>query len=67
MTELEKENLELKAYIESLKESNIQKMTTISKLNSIGVSLATQKDVSSILKNILINIKEFTDADGGTI
>ncbi len=67
MTDLEKENLELKAYIESLKESNIQKMTTISKLNSIGVSLATQKDVSSILKNILLNIKEFTNADGGTI
>ena len=67
MTDLEKENRELKAYIESLKESNIQKMTTISKLNSIGVSLATQKDVSSILKNILINIKEFTNADGGTI
>ena len=42
-------------------------MTTISKLNSIGVSLATQKDVSSILKNILLNIKEFTNADGGTI
>lgn len=67
MTDLEKENLELKAYIKSLKESNVQKMTTISKLNSIGVSLATQKDVSSILKNILINIKEFTNADGGTI
>ncbi len=67
MTDLEKENLELKKYIESLKESNIQKMTTISKLNSIGVSLATQKDVSSILKNILLNIKEFTNADGGTI
>jgi signal transduction histidine kinase len=42
-------------------------MSTISKLNSIGVSLATQKDVSSILKNILLNIKEFTNADGGTI
>lgn len=67
MTDLEKENLELKEYIETLKESNIQKMTTISKLNSIGVSLATQKDVSSILKNILLNIKEFTNADGGTI
>ena len=67
MTNLEKENLELKAYIESLKESNIEKMTTISKLNSIGVSLATQSDVSSILQNILLNIKEFTNADGGTI
>ena len=67
MTELEKENLELKSYIETLKESNVQKMTTISKLNSIGVSLATQNDVSSILKNILLNIKEFTNADGGTI
>ncbi|MEA3383750.1 MAG: GAF domain-containing sensor histidine kinase [Campylobacterota bacterium] len=67
MTDLEKENLELKKYIESLNESNIQKMTTISKLNSIGVSLATQKDVSSILENILLNIKEFTNADGGTI
>ena len=67
MTDLEKENVELKAYIESLKESNIKRMTTISKLNSIGVSLATQKDVSSILKNILLNIKEFTGADGGTI
>ncbi|MEA2049741.1 MAG: GAF domain-containing sensor histidine kinase [Campylobacterota bacterium] len=67
MTNLEKENLELKKYIESLKESNLEKMTTISKLNSIGVSLATQKDVSSILKNILLNIKEFTNADGGTI
>ena len=67
MTELEKENQSLKKYIEVLKESNVKKMTTISKLNSIGVSLATQKDVSSILKNILINIKEFTNADGGTI
>ncbi len=67
MTQLEKENNELKAYIKSLNESNIQKMATISKLNSIGVSLATQKDVSSILKNILLNIKEFTNADGGTI
>ena len=67
MTDLQKENNELKAYIESLKESNIQKMATISKLNSIGVSLATQKDVSSILQNILLNIKEFTNADGGTI
>ena len=67
MTDLEKENIELKAYIESLKESNIERMTTISKLNSIGVSLATQKDVSSILENILLNIKEFTAADGGTI
>ena len=67
MTALEKENLELKEYIESLKASNLEKMATISKLNSIGVSLATQKDVSSILKNILLNIKEFTNADGGTI
>jgi len=67
MTDLEKENKQLKEYIEILKESNVKKMTTISKLNSIGVSLATQKDVSSILKNILINIKEFTNADGGTI
>jgi signal transduction histidine kinase len=67
MTDLEKENLKLKEYIKALKASNIQKMTTISKLNSIGVSLATQKDVSSILKNILLNIKEFTNADGGTI
>jgi len=67
MKDLEKEIIELKAYIESLKESNTQKMATISKLNSIGVSLATQKDVSSILKNILLNIKEFTNADGGTI
>jgi len=67
MKDLEQENRELKAYIESLNESNTQKMATISKLNSIGVSLATQKDVSSILKNILLNIKEFTNADGGTI
>ena len=67
MTDLERENSELKKYIETLKQSNIEKMTTISKLNSIGVSLATQKDVSSILQNILINIKEFTNADGGTI
>jgi len=67
MTQLEEENNQLKEYIKALKESNIQKMATISKLNSIGVSLATQKDVSSILKNILLNIKEFTNADGGTI
>ena len=67
MANLEEENLELKKYIESLKESNLEKMATISKLNSIGVSLATQKDVSSILKNILLNIKEFTNSDGGTI
>ncbi|MEA3314923.1 MAG: GAF domain-containing protein, partial [Campylobacterota bacterium] len=67
MTQLEEENNQLKRYIQLLKKSNIQKMATISKLNSIGVSLATQKDVSSILKNILLNIKEFTNADGGTI
>jgi len=67
MTNIEQENIELKKYIEALKESNVQKMATISKLNSIGVSLATQKDVSSILHNILLNIKEFTGADGGTI
>jgi len=67
MTALEKENIELKEYIKTLNESNVQKMATISKLNSIGVSLATQKDVSSILKNILLNIKEFTNCDGGTI
>ncbi|MBD3842841.1 MAG: GAF domain-containing sensor histidine kinase [Campylobacterales bacterium] len=65
--QLESENKQLKEYIETLKMSNIQKMATISKLNSIGVSLATQKDVSSILKNILLNVKEFTNADGGTI
>lgn len=67
MTNLEEENKQLKRYIELLKKSNIKKMATISKLNSIGVSLATQKDVSSILQNILLNIKEFTNADGGTI
>jgi signal transduction histidine kinase len=67
MTELEKENLELKKELQALKESNKKKMATITKLNSIGVSLATQKDVSSILGNILLNIKEFTNADGGTI
>lgn len=65
--EIIEENNQLKEYIATLKESNLQKMATISKLNSIGVSLATQKDVSSILKNILLNIKEFTNADGGTI
>ena len=67
MTDLEKENQQLKEYIKTLKESNTKKMATITKLNSIGVSLATQKDVSSILSNILLNIKEFTNADGGTI
>ncbi len=67
MTHLEQENEELKSYIKSLKASNVQKIATISKLNSIGVSLATKTDISSILKNILINIKEFTHADGGTI
>lgn len=67
MTNLKEENNRLKRYIQLLKKSNIQKMATISKLNSIGVSLATQKDVSSILNNILLNAKEFTNSDGGTI
>ena len=67
MTDLEKENLHLKATIKFLKEDNQKKLKTISSLNTIAVSLSNFKDVSSILKEILTNVQEVTNSDGVTI
>ncbi len=67
MKDLEKENLQLKTTIEKLKKDNQKKLKTISSLNTIAVSLTNFKDVSSILREILINIQDVVDSDGGTI
>lgn len=67
MTELEKENEDLKSYVKQLKESNAKNIQTITKLNSININLSSTKDTSNILENILLSIKEFTNADAGTI
>ncbi len=67
MKDLEKENLELKILNKQLKEHNDNKLKTINILNSIAVGLINSKDVSSVLKEILINVQDVTNSDGGTI
>jgi len=67
MENLEKENLELKKIIKTLKEDNTKKLQTISSLNTIAISMTQFKDVSSILKEILVNVQNVTNSDGGTI
>ncbi len=67
MNDLEKENLQLKATIEQLKIDNNKKLKTIDSLNSIAVSLTNFQDVSSILQDILTNVQDITNSDGGTI
>ena len=40
---------------------------TIKKLNSIGIALSAEKDTDKLIENILLSIKDITNADGGSI
>ncbi|MEY2633537.1 MAG: hypothetical protein RIR00_2191, partial [Pseudomonadota bacterium] len=39
----------------------------LDRLNEIGAALSQERDIDKLLENILVNAKELTGADGGTI
>ncbi len=39
----------------------------IKKLNAIGISLSAEKNTDKLIENILLSVKEITNADGGSI
>ena len=67
MYNLEQENIDLKATVKQLTLDNAKKEKAIHGLTSVALSLSNFKDVSSVLKDILTNVQDVTNSDGGTI
>jgi HD-GYP domain-containing protein (c-di-GMP phosphodiesterase class II) len=48
-------------------QSSESSLTRLNTLNDIGIALSAEKDMDSLLERILVNAKQLTGADGGTL